>query len=365
MYLQLLILKRKMIFLLFLFISLTGYSLNSYSTNLKTTLYVADLRPNNLSFLVLTESAGILSGYKMDIVPDQKGSTKSKKTLFQGQSDKKDLSIVLATNPEKTVVIGKVEGDIVELFVPTTSGNIQKYIFKSTTQERYNELLEHWQKELAAAHERKLFAKKEIEREQTALRLEKEALTKLSDKLYDAINRLKESQIQADFDHLVELLANEKETLLHLESLFFTLQSEANVKPMTCYQAFNSLVFIFSNQMVHAYEVSMRNAFEMFRVRLASVEERLSRVQEFQHYVTSTVQGLESALRKSRYKEYQLKARPGEEKETLEKYLSRAAHVRTELIKVIDEHKILHNSARDLMRRGETVLKETQSTVRC
>lgn len=362
MYLQSLIMIRKIIFLLFFFINSTGYS---YSTNLKTAFYVADLRPNNLSFLVLTESAGILSGYKMDIIPDHRGSTKSTRTRFQGKADKNNLSLVLATDPANTVIIGKIKGDIIELYVPTTSGNIQNYIFRSTTQERYNELLEQWQAELAATYERKLVAKKENEREQAALRREEKALTELSDKLYDAINRLKESQIQSDFDHLVELLANEKETLLHLESLFFTLQNEANVRPMTCYQAFNSLEFIFSNQMIHTYEASMRNAFVMFQARLASVEERLSRVQEFQHYVTSTAQGLESALRKSRYEEYKLKARPGEEKEILDKYLLKAAHVRTELIKVIDEHKILNNKARDLMRQGETVLKDTQSTIRC
>ncbi len=366
MYLQLLIMIRKtIILLLFFFISSTGYSFNSYSTNLKTAFYVADLRPSNVSFLVLTESVGVLSGYIMDIIPDQKGSTKSTRTRFKGQADKNNLSLVLATDPANTVIIGKIKKDIIELYVPTTSGNIQNYIFRSTTQERYNELLEQWQVELAAASERKLVAKKENEREQAALKREEEALTKLSDKLYDAISQLRESRIQGDFDHLVELLANEKRTFLHLESLFFRLQNESNVRPITCYQAFNSLEFIFSNQMVYAFEVSMGNAFEMFQVRLASLEERMSRVQEFQQYVTSTVQGLESALRKSRYKKYELKARPGEEKEILEKYLLKAAQVRTELIKVIDEHKILNNKARDLMRRGETVLKDTQSTIRC
>lgn len=344
---------------LILCLLISGNSIVGYSQSLFTGSFLADSRPDRMMYLVLTQTKNSVSGSLIIITPNSRGSTKSRALVLQGIADGDAITLTSTRFLDDSIVInGRKQRNTIMLMFPTDSGKILNIAFLPTAEDRYNQLLNQWQEELEVNY-------RLLQAESANAQKEKEKLTKLADDLSNAINSIKSSLIEQNFEDLKFALENEQFALENLENDLFDLKRNATVRPMTCYQANFVVSFDFNSRMAYSYNSKLGYASNTYSNRLKELEERLSNVESLSTEAREKAQRLALAIESSKYPLSKLRVLPGDEEEALVQYQKLADLARQELPFLKATHLDILDKAKEIMKEGELILKETQALIRC
>ncbi len=184
-----------------------------------TGTFVADSRPHQIFLLTLIQTKDSVSGSLIIAEPDGNGRMDSDTLPLRGTADGNAITLTVDRLFGDLVINGRKEGGNVVLMFPTNSGSISNLTLMPTTESDYNGLLRQWQEEL------------------TAIYIEKETLTKLANALSDDIDTIKATRIKGDIIDIKSALSDEQSALRELENHLVQLKHDASLRPMTCYQA--------------------------------------------------------------------------------------------------------------------------------
>lgn len=331
---------------LFCFISILNF-LTGCGQNTFTGTFAVDSRPHEILYLALIQTNDTVSGSLIIVKPDGNGSIDSDTLPLRGTADRDAITLTADRLFGDLVINGRKEGRNIVLMFPTNSGSISNLTLTPTTENDYNVLLKQWQEELVAIH------------------IEKETLTKLASDLSDDINAVKSTGIKSNLADIKSALDDERSALHDLESDLAELKQDASLRPMTCYQANSKVDYDYNSRMGYSYNSRLGYAHDKFMSRLEELEKRISNAESLVTKIREGTRALDQAIEESKYPLPKLNFMPSDEKQVLEQYQALAVSARNELPVLKVTHSDILNKAKGIMREGESIMKQTQASVRC
>lgn len=123
-----------------------------------TGTFMADDRPSYLHYLSLTQTGDMVNGYMIQVQPDQMGSTQGENISVHGNVDKDAVTLMAKSFLElaNVTMTGRRDGEQVILTYPTNSGTVASLVFVPASQNKFNEVVSVWQKQLADTYQQQL-----------------------------------------------------------------------------------------------------------------------------------------------------------------------------------------------------------------
>lgn len=331
---------------LFCLISVLNFLAGCGQNNFTGT-FVADSRPHQIFLLTLIQTKDTVSGSLIIAKPDGNGRMDSDTLPLRGTTDGNAITLTADRLFGELIINGRKEGVNVVLMFPTSSGSISNLTLIPTTENDYNGLLKQWQEELAAMH------------------LERETLTKLANALSDDIDTIKATGIKGDMIDIKSALADEQSALIELENDLGQLKNDASLRPMTCYQANQTVRYDFEQTLGYDYRQTLGYANNQFQTAVNQLEERLSKVESMVAKIKKEREIFDQAIKASKFPLPKFSVEPGEDTSALQQYQSIATSSRNELPTLKSETDKILNKANNIMREGKLVMEKAQSIANC
>lgn len=330
------------------------FSTASYSQSRFTGTFMADLKLEGVMFLVLTQTQDSVSGALTIVAPDKKEGTRSHTLSLQGHTD--GDTITLTT--EGPVINGRRQGDNITLMFPSNSGIISTAKFAPSSEAEFNRAVITLHDLLLAA----IKVDQEVERQKLQ---EAEKITSLTKTLANDISAIKATGIKQDIMDINSALDHEHSALHQLENDSTRLQRDASVRPMTCYQAYQTVGYDFHQTLGYDYNQKLGYANNQFQTAANRLEERLSRVESMVEKIKKEAAQLDQAIKVSRYSLPKLKVMPADAATAIAEYqaLAHSAHKQLPSFKATNGDIV--SKAKEIMQEGKVVMEKAQSLVTC
>lgn len=305
-------------------------------------------------YLVLTQTQGGVSGSLISVIPDKKEGTSGQNLSLHGTSD----GNVISLNAGNLTLNGRKEGENILLMFPNNSGIISTIIFSPGSETAFNEIV----KNLRDLYLVSIQADQETDKRKTT---EKDKLVKLAEALANDVSIIKNAKIKEQFNDIVSALNNEFVSSKKLEDDFAILQHDASVRPMTCYQAQQTVGYDYNQSIGYDYNQDLRYANNQYKNAIKRLEDSLSKVDTMNEKITHQAQELSQAIKQSQFPLPQLKIMPGDELIALEQYKIQTNSARIELPNLKTKNEKLLSKAREIIIDGKKVMDSAQKLVIC
>lgn len=337
-------------------VALFSIAVPVFATTL-TGIYIADNRPHELLYFTLIQSKDELNGSMVQVQPNAKGGTTSSSHTVSGTVS--DGLFVLRTKLlfNELVFNGKVQNGQVQLSYTGPSGRQNTLTLQPADEQKFNQLLAAWRNDLAgaAAVQAKINDAKEAERKH---------LEALSDTLARDIRAIQMSGIENDIRNIADALADAKRALGSLSSNLERLKADAAVRPMTCYQAYQTVAYDFNQTMGFDFNQSLGSAINQYRFSMASMRTRLNNGENILKQVPEHAEALRAAIASSKFG-IRVTPLPQEADAPLAKYKEIMEKARGNMPGWSAESETIVGEAKALMREGRDVMAGAQALVRC
>jgi hypothetical protein len=253
-------------------------------------------------YLALTHTRDGVSGSLTIVVPDKKEGTHSRTLSLHGDTDGNAISL----SAENLIFNGRKEKDSILLMFPNDSGIISTFKFSPGSEKEFNEAVTKLRQLILAA----IRADQETEKHKKS---EKDKLTELAGALENDVLAIKRTGIKADLDDIASALNNEYLAVRQLEEHLAALQRDTSVRPMTCYQAYQTVGYDFNQTLKYDYEQTLGYANSQYKDAIIRLEERLSGVEIIVGKIKQEAQELNQAVKQSKFPLPKLDIMPGDE----------------------------------------------------
>lgn len=343
--------SKQCLFLIFLLLS--GCSDNQF-----TGTYMADGRPQQISFLSIVDSNHQIAGTITTIEPTRQGDVESSTNSITGTADGNSISLAIEQFIGKTTLTGKKISGKIELNYPGKDGQISKVVFRSAAEEEFNIIVNQFKQNLATNYQAQMQLKQAIEEEQSKL-------VDLSQKLAYNVRAIQQTGIGDDVSRLVSSLSEQYKAYNTLEANLQHLKYDASMHPMTCYQAEQVVAYDFDQEMGYSYEQSLGYFISQFNEAAKSLKKRFETAKQLITETQAIAIQLKTAFDTHLYPLPNLPIRPGEEVHTLDKYQTLVDAAKIELEGRTKDSNNLVEKAKALMREGKSVKKQAQTSIKC
>lgn len=322
-----------------------------------TGTYLGDARPNALYYVTLIQSNNGLNGSMMEVWSNNKGGTDSTTLSLSGSANEGLLVLTATAFLDKRVLNGKKEGSVISLSIPMSSGRLTKLVLTPSTDQVFNKVLEQWRDSLRLDY---------TQRQKTGAAREEEArnLSVLANRLAEALRAISMSKLRSDAEAIQSSLKSQQKDVVQLEIELKNLKKDASVRPMTCYQAHQTVGYDFNQTMGYTYKQSLEYNARNFQRHVESLEKQLSSSSAAVARVVQHAKTLEGALRLRRFNT-QVSPQPAAVDAPLASYQALVASTQNNIGGWMDEKKATAEKTAQLMRDGQRIVQEAQALVRC
>jgi hypothetical protein len=319
-----------------------------------TGTYAVDNRPHELLFLTLTQSGHQLSGALTITAPDGKGSTAASVADVTGSIEGGNIDLKaggLHLNGTQQV------GAIV-LTAPSTTGYRVTFRYKPTTEDDFNKLLTIWRQNLSMAHSAEA-------KDAAAQRAENDNIKALSRELTTDVGNVRDTGIPYELAQMETGTKEQKAALAQIQKDLEALKREAEVRPMTRYQACQTVQYAFRQTMTYSYINTLGYAVKTYREGRAKLEKRLANSPEIAAKLTRDADALQQALRLAKYTVQTNVASVDGARAELSKYraLGADAQARIPILQATVDNLIAE--AKALMEEGNVIATEVSQRANC
>lgn len=347
------LLARNMVAVLMAMIPLLASAENRF-----TGTYMADARPQEMIYLALTQTQDSVAGAMTIVTPDHEGNVESRTLPLRGTADGNTISLVAEQFLNDLAITGRKKGGSITLTFPGLSGGLATLSFTPASENDFNAVLTKWRQQLLAMHaDQEQLKARELE--------EHQKLEKLARPLYDNIRAIKSTGIGDNLTEAKSALNDERSALKELEEALAELKRNASIRPMTCYQAHQTVAYDFQQTMGFTYKQTLGYANSQFQSAVSRLEQRLSRVDGMVEQIKKNAAELQEAIRVSSFPLPKLPISPGEEQDPLEQYQMLARSSKKELPILKAQNEEILNKAKKIVHEGKSVMEAAQSLVRC
>ncbi|MYM41360.1 hypothetical protein [Duganella qianjiadongensis] len=319
--------------------------------------YIGDSRPQALYFLTLVQTRDAVTASLIDVSPAGSGETKTDSiALSGGISD--DLFTLRADRWwSGQVFSGKTQNGRIILSFPTQGGALGTITFVRGSEESFNKLLATWKEGLQARFT-------EQQREQKARETEARALNALADKFAHDLRTIRSKDIEIKVKDIQGDLDGERKVLNELSKDLGNLIREAEVRPMTCYQAFQTVGYAFHQTMGYTFKTTLGYEVKNFERNMKALQTLLSESPAVIGNTQEHARALDEAIKGRRFAT-KVSLQPAEADEALRHYRELLEYARSSLEDFQGRNDAHLAEANVRMRQGEEIVRETQASVRC
>ncbi len=323
-----------------------------------TGTYMADVRPQQMIYLALTQTQDFVAGAMTIVTPDQKGGIGNQTVPIRGAADGNSISLMAERFLNNLAITGHKKGSSIVLTFPGASGGLAIVSFAPASENDFNAAVTKWRQSLHAMYaDQERLKARELD--------EHRKLEKLARPLYDNVFAIRGTGIGDDLMQAKSALEDERSALKELESGLAELKRNASLRPMTCYQAYQTVAYDYQQTIGFAYKQTLGYANTQFQSAVSRLENRLSRVDAMVEQIKKNAIELQEAIRTSSFSLPKLPISPGEEQAPLEQYQMLARSSKEELPTLKAQNEEILNGAKEIVREGKGVMEAAQSLVRC
>lgn len=337
---------------------LTVISLLACAENRFTGTYMANALPQKIIYLALTQTQDSIAGAMTIVTPNEKGGVASQTIPIHGTVDGSAISLTAERFLNNLAITGRKKGNSIALTFPSVSGDLATLSFEPALENDFNGAVKKWRQALSANYTERV----RLKMQETA---EHQKLEKLAGTLNDNVKAIKATGIKDDLSQANSALQDERSALKELEVGLAELKRNAALRPMTCYQAYQTVGYDFQQTMGFAYKQTLGYANSQFRSATSKLDERLSRVAGMTDQIEKNSIELRNAIRLSTFPSPKLVISPGDERGPMEQYKMLARSSKDELPALKAQNEEILAKAKELMHEGKVVMETAQSLVRC
>jgi hypothetical protein len=339
---------------------LAGFVAGPYALTSAATLsgtYLGDARPHALYYVTLIQSKNGLNGSMMEVWSNNKGGTDSTTLSLSGSANDGLLVLTATAFLDKRVLNGKQEGSVLSLSIPMSSGRLTKLVLTPSTDQGFNKALEQWRDSLRLNY---------AQRQKDGAAREEEArnISALANRLAEALRAISMSELRGDAEAIQSSLKSQRKDVGQLEVDLKNLKKDASVRPMTCYQAHQTVGYDFNQTMGYTYNTSLEYNARNFQRHVDSLEKQLSSSSAAVAQVVEHANSLEAALRVRRFNT-QVSPQPAAADAPLASYQNLVMSTQNNIGPWMAEKKATAEKAAELMHDGQRIAQEAQALVRC
>lgn len=323
-----------------------------------TGTYIADARPYEMMFLALTQTEGSVTGVMTIVSPDRTGGVGNQTLSVHGNADGNSINLTAERFLSNLPLSGTKSGPSIDLTFPGESGGLATRSFSPGSEREFNAAIGKWRQSLLVRHE-------EHERLDAEVRRTNTELQNLAQALFDDVRTIRNTGIGNDLAEIANALRDEHLALRELERNLSELKRSASVRPMTCYQAFQTVGYDYRQSMGYTYKQTLGYANSQYNSAVSALEVRLSHVEPLVGEIREGSAKLKEALRVSKFAAPTLAISPGDELGPVEEYLKLAHSAQEGLPTFKSENAQLLATAKALIDEGKGIMDQAQSLVRC
>jgi hypothetical protein len=319
-----------------------------------TGTFIANLDKSGVMFLALVQTQTTVSGSLVSVYPDNEQGTRSHTNSLHGETDGK----MLVLKDGSLVINGKKSGSSISLTFPDRSGLIFTATFTPGTEAEFNGLVT----KLRGTRLSQIALNKEMERQAES---ERQKLSNLANALQADVTAIGNTGIKSDLESATSSVKDAYSAIKHIELHLAELKREASVRPMTCYQANQTVRYGFEQTMRYDFSQTLGYAANNYKNSVQRLGERLEKVSGMVAKIDHEANDLRQAIKVAKFGIPKLAISPGEEQAPLKQYQELAASARREMPNLQQKLDNAVSSAKDLMQEGQQVMKTAQDLVRC
>ena len=134
---------------------------------------------------------------------------------------------------------------------------------------------------------------------------------KLATALFNDVRNIRNTGIGDDLERITAAIKDERSALRDLGENLSELKSSASVRPMTCYQAYQTVAYNFRQAMGYTYNQTLGYANSQYRSAMGTLELRLSHVDAIVGGIRESASKLKDEIRVSKFTPPALDIAPG------------------------------------------------------
>lgn len=331
--------------------------------------FVANRIPEEVYLLELVQSGNKISGYMQGAEIDNDEVTITR--LAVEGSVSADAIVLNASAPpfniQSYTIVGRRVNSGIILNFPNRSGRIEAVTFAAAPVNTFNEAVDALRqiskRRIQATQQARAIAEDRERNDQKIKDLAGQLNASIS-VIIDSTKRIKDQ-----LGYLRERLDGEQSAIQELQSVLEEEKREADVRPMTCYQALGVVGHLYNGKMAYYYNGRLGYYRALFAAKLKELESELSEVETRTERAQGIAQTLEQAMKSSPYPLPDLTRRglltrystPGDEKGPVADYRAAADAAREELRQLQAADADLLETADRVMAEGKTVLESAQA----
>lgn len=320
--------------------------------------FMADVRPEVMIYLALTQTQDFIAGAMTIVIKNQKGTVDSRTVPIRGIADGNAITLMAERFLNNLSITGRKKGNSILLTFPDVSEGVATLTFAPASEDDFNVVITQWRQSLLAMYtSRERMIEQELK--------EHKKLKILANSLYDSVRIITNTGIKEDLTQADHALQDEHYAIAELEKSLAELKHNASLRPMTCYQAYQTVAYDFYQTMGFTFNQNLGYANSEFQSIMNRLEERLSHVDNMVEQIKKQTAELQEAIQVSLFPLPKLPILPGEEQLSLEQYQMLAHSTKDKIPTLKAQNKELVNKASELMREGKSAVETAQSLVRC
>ncbi|MFZ6771848.1 hypothetical protein ACO0LB_03940 [Undibacterium sp. SXout7W] len=343
------------LFVVLVFLTLTfSTTVSAFGESPFTGTFISNLDQNGVMFLSLVQTQTTVSGLLVSVYPDNEQGTRSHTNSLRGETDGK----ILILKDGSLVLNGKKSGSSISLTFPDRSGLIFTATFIPGTETEFNRSVI----KLRDTRLSQIALNKETERQAEG---ERQKLFKLVNILQADVAAIKNTDIKSDLESVASSVKGAYSAIKDIEAHLAKLKREASVRPMTCYQANQTVRYGFEQTMRYDFSQTLGYAANNYKNGIQRLGERLEKVSGMVAKIDQEANDLRQAIKIAKFGVPKLTFSPGEEQAPLKQYQELAALARGEMPRLQQKLDNAVSRAKELMQEGEQVMRAAQDLVRC
>lgn len=319
--------------------------------------YIGDSRPQALYFLTLIHTRDVVTASLVEVSPTGSGRTETDSVSLSGSVNDGLFTLRADGLFSGRVFSGRSQNGHIMLSFPTRGGALGTITFVRGAEDSFNKLLAPWKQGLQASYA-------EQQREEKARETEARALNALSDKLAHDLRKIRAKDIENKVKDIQHDLDGERKALIQLTKDLQNLRREADVRPMSCYQAFQRVGYAFHQTMGYTFNTSLGYEVRNFERNLKDLQNLLSESPAVISDTQEHARALGEAIKGRRFAT-KISLQPTETDEPLKQYRAVLDYARSSLEDFQSQNDAHLAEAKVRMRQGEEIVRETQDLVRC
>lgn len=338
--------------------ALLAFATTAVAENRFTGTYIADARPGEMMFLALTQTGESVSGVMTIVSPDRSGGLDNQTLEVHGSADGNSINLTAKRFLSNLLLSGTKSGRSIDVAFPSESGGLATISFTPGTELEFNAAIGEWRQPLLKKHE-------EQERLDAEVRKTNSDLQNRAQALFANVGIIKTTGIGSDLADIATALRDEHLALNELEGNLSELKRSASVRPMTCYQAYQTVGYDFRQTMGYTFKKTLGYANSQHASTMKALEVRLSHVDPLVASIREGAAKLKEALQASKFAAPALPISPGDELEPVAQYLKLAHSAQERMPTFRSENSQIVAAAKAVMDEGQGVMNQAQSLVRC